>query len=379
MIFLLIPILFIENYKRPIMLSDFLTLIIYLVVQTYHKLESTNEAEYMTEDEIKEITDVIGPIKLSNKKLLLALIIAFIIYIVSAAILMMALHFGGFITITMDNIFQYANYIGIGYFIAIFLGLIISLIPLKFPGTVSFILKIHRFFKRKPGYYFISPSKVECDLEQIVRRSLYGSILITGIGLTLMDPEFVMASTTEQQIMTLGYYIVQATGLLFPFIMLLFYNAPWVLKDAGLFHLDYHDRSLSNVGDDIEDLLEFFAGIDIALAIIEFYFNTNLIDTVLLLTLSLGALLAIVMVFTTMFFIIRQKLVYRIVKHLKSKDIDDVIHNEDRVQRELYKIIKMELHSESAPLETTENTEENVSENIDEKASTTMTDIENKE
>lgn len=322
----------------------------------------------MSDEEIKELTDMIGPIKLSYKKLVLSLFIAFIIYVLSAAILMLALHFGNFITITMNNIFKYINYIGIGYFIAIILGLVISVIPLKFPSTIAFILRIHRFFKRKPGYYFISPSKVECDMEQIIRRSLYGSILTTGIGLTLMDPEFILASTTEEQIMTLGYYILQATALLFPFIMLLFYNAPWILKDAGLFHLDYHDRSLSNVGDDIEDLLEFFAGIDIVLAIIEFYFNTNLIDTILLLTLSLGSLLSIVIVFTTMFFIVREKLVYRIVKHLKEHNIDDVIHEEDKVQHELYKIIKMELHSDESIESTIEEETEEVPEIHDAKS-----------
>jgi hypothetical protein len=154
-----------------------------------------------------------------------------------------------------------------------------------------------------------------------MRRSLYGSVLVAGMALTIMEFDLMVVAETADILSFGGWVLILSTAIL-PFTILILYYGPWVIKDAGLFHLDLRDRSLSNVGDDLEDILEFFAGVDIVLVWLELTLTIGLDAPwlpIFIILVALGPLYAIVMNFTLIFMYVKN----RATSHMIELLVDD--------------------------------------------------------
>ena len=170
--------------------------------------------------------------------------------------------------ISPSNLGLYTLAMLLGSLVATIIGASICFIILRFPRAGTLLLRVHRFFKRGTGEYFLWPEPKNQSLRLAFRRSLYGSILIVGIGMTVVSFELMGVAQTAD-LAAFGLWVVIISAAILPITVMVLYYGPWLIKDAGLFHLDLVDRSLSNVGDDLEDILEFFAGADLFLVWIE--------------------------------------------------------------------------------------------------------------
>ncbi|MHA1637944.1 MAG: hypothetical protein ACTSUB_08010 [Candidatus Thorarchaeota archaeon] len=213
----------------------------------------------------------------------------------------------------------------------IFAGIICFLI-LRYPSSTLLLMKVHRFLKRGSGEYFVCPEDSDQSMNQVARRSLYGSLLVAGFALFILSFEL-MGDTPENQILELGALVMLASVIVLPFTMVLFYYSPWIIKDSGLFHLDVKDRSLSNVGDNLEDVLEFVAGIDIILVWIELTLATEWWIAPFIFMVLLGPLFSIVMNFTLVFMTIKKKATENAIQLLLEKhDYPDMVRSNEYIR-----------------------------------------------
>jgi len=255
---------------------------------------------------------------LSVTQLLTGFIVSTFVMVGSTWGLLSVLAAFGLISITMSNLGPYTLVMLVGSVGATIVGGILCVILVRFPRSASPALKIHRFFKRGTGEYFVSPDKKDQSFSAVMRRSLYGSVLVAGMALTIMEFDLMVVAETADILSFGGWVLILSTAIL-PFTILILYYGPWVIKDAGLFHLDLRDRSLSNVGDDLEDILEFFAGVDIVLVWLELTITTGLDAPwlpIFIILVALGPLYAIVMNFTLIFMYVKNRATSRMIELL---------------------------------------------------------------
>ncbi|MFW9799913.1 MAG: hypothetical protein ACFFD9_05725 [Candidatus Thorarchaeota archaeon] len=259
--------------------------------------------------------------KLSVLQLVAGFVISTLIMVGSTWGLLYVLSFFGLISLAMSNLGPYTLVMLIGSIGATLVGGILCLILVKFPRSASIPLRIHRFFKRGTGEYFVSPDTVDQSMGTVLRRSLYGSVLVVGMALTVMGFDLMVVAETADIVYFGGWVVILSTAIL-PFTVLALYYGPWVIKDAGLFHLDLRDRSLSNVGDDLEDILEFFAGVDIVLVWLELTLTTGLDAPwlpIFIILVALGPLFSIVMNFTLIFMYVKNRATSRMIELLVAQ------------------------------------------------------------
>ncbi len=215
---------------------------------------------------------------------------------------------------------------------------IICIIVIKKPKAVFLPLKIHQFFKRGIGEYFISPDPPSQSWSRVLRRSIYGSILVTGIGLTIIGFDMVQSGI---ELVGFGGQVMLISTVILPFTLMQFYYGPWLLKDSGLFHLDKKDRSLSNVGDDLEDILEFVAGLDLILVVIEITLNTDIWVAIFILLVFLGPLFAVVLNFTIVLMFVRNDSVASMISLLiREYDVPDMIGSGDYIRYSIATLVE---------------------------------------
>ncbi|NWF95513.1 MAG: hypothetical protein HXY34_05185 [Candidatus Thorarchaeota archaeon] len=207
------------------------------------------------------------------------------------------------------------------------------------PSVISLLLRVHRFLKRGTGEYFLCPEPGGSDLRQVLRRSLYGSVLVSGIALTVLSFQLIVPSSSEQ-VMTFGAAVMVVSFIVLPLTLMEFYFGPWLFKDAGLFHLDSRDRSLSNVGDDLEDMLEFFAGIDILLVWLEITLNTSTWVALLIIAIVLGPLFAIIINFTLVFTMIERDAVTSMISSIMTDhQMADIVRDPEGIRKRVLALI----------------------------------------
>jgi hypothetical protein len=235
-------------------------------------------------------------------------------------------------------------------------------LSIKWPRTVSLPLRIHRRAKRHAGDYFLSPEPEDENLGVAFRRSLYGSVLVVGIALTILGFNL-MAEVSTGDLIYVGTILMIVSVVILPFTIMLLYYGPWLMKDSGLFHIDERDRSLSNVGDDVEDILEFFAGVDIILVWIELTLSVGLDAPwlpIFIILVPLGPLFAIVLNFTLVFMYFKKRGTLSMMNYLETKyDVPDVVSSpeyiRDRVislvDRELFAIVQATPETVDSPIE----------------------------
>jgi len=192
----------------------------------------------------------------------------------------------------------------------------------------------------------MSPEPDDENLKDAFRRSLYGSILIVGIALTILGFEL-LADVSAIDLIHLGSIIMIVSAVILPFTVMLFYFGPWLMKEAGLFHLDAKDRCLSNVGDDVEDILEFFAGVDLILVWLELTlvvgFEAPWIPIFIILV-ALGPLFAIILNFTLVFVYVKKRATISMMRYLSERyDVPDMATSPSYIRSQVMTLVEREL------------------------------------
>ena len=283
---------------------------------------------------------------LSVGKLILGLVVSTLIMLSSTWGLLSLLNFSGVYSFDPSRFLPYTMYMLAASVGSIVLALILCGILIKWPRTVSLPLRIHRFAKRHAGDYFMSPEPEDENLKSAFRRSLYGSVLIVGIALTILGFEL-MANIDAGELISIGSVLMVVSIVILPFTVMLLYFGPWLMREAGLFHLDAKDRSLSNVGDDVEDILEFFAGVDIILVWLELTLSVGLDAPwvpIFIIIIALGPLFSIILNFTIIFVFVKKRATLSMMKYLStSYDVPDMASSPTYIRNQVLSLVERQL------------------------------------
>ncbi|MBN2231150.1 MAG: hypothetical protein JW779_16315 [Candidatus Thorarchaeota archaeon] len=283
--------------------------------------------------------------RLTNKQILLGLFASTLIMIGSTWGVLSLLNFVQVYPVDLSKIVPYTLYMLFASALSIVIAILICLGMTRWPRIVSLPLKIHHFAKRNTGEYFLSPETPEQGLSVVLRRSLYGSILVVGISLTILGFDLMVANAEE--IIPSGTFLMLASIIVLPFTVMEFYFGPWLMKDSGLFHLDERDRSLSNVGDDLEDILEFFAGVDILFLLLELTISVGPSAPwlpVFIILIPLGPLFSIVLNFTLVFIYFRNKATSSMMECLSAKyEVPDILSSSDYIRDRVISLVDRNL------------------------------------
>ena len=283
---------------------------------------------------------------LSAGKVILGLIASTVIMLASTWGLLTILNFSGVYSFDTSRFLPYTSYMLAASAGSVVLALLLCGILIKWPRTVSLSLHIHRRAKKHSGDYFLSPEPKNETLGIAFRRSLYGSILIVGIALTLLGFELMVELNTGDLIF-LGTVLMIVSIVILPFTIMLLYFGPWLLKDSGLFHLDTKDRSLSNVGDDVEDILEFFAGVDIILVWLELTLSVGTEAPwipIFIIIVSLGPLFSIILNFTIVFMAFKRRSTLSMMRYLTTEfDVPDMVSSPDYIRSKVLALVDREM------------------------------------
>jgi hypothetical protein len=283
--------------------------------------------------------------RLSYLQIVLGLLFSVLVLIGSTWGVLSLLNLAQVFIVDPSNILRYTTYMVLISILSTVVATVISLSIIRWPRIVNLPLRIHRRAKKGIGEYFLSPDPSDQTWRTIIRKSLYGSILIVGISLTIIGIDLMVES--GQGIIPGGTFLMIASIVVLPITIMEFYFGPWLIKDSGLFHLDEQDRSLSNVGDDLEDILEFFAGIDILFIIIELIITTIGSDPwlpVFVILIPLGPLFSIVLNFTLIFMIFKTKATESMMDFLKTKyNVPDIVSSHDYIRSRVLALVERDL------------------------------------
>ncbi|MFX1260815.1 MAG: hypothetical protein ACFFAZ_01880 [Promethearchaeota archaeon] len=248
--------------------------------------------------------------------------------------------------ISPSNLGLYTLAMLVGSLVATIIGAAICFIILRFPRAGTLLLRVHRFFKRGTGEYFLWPEPKNQSLRLAFRRSLYGSILIVGIGMTVVSFELMGVAQTAD-LAAFGLWVVIISAAILPITVMVLYYGPWLIKDAGLFHLDLVDRSLSNVGDDLEDILEFFAGADLFLVWIELTLTAGFEQpwfSIFVIMVAVGPLLSIVFNFTLVFMYVKTRATLQTIDLIVTRlDPPDMFDSSDAIRQKVLALIDRDI------------------------------------
>lgn len=282
----------------------------------------------------------------SASRLILGLVVSTIIMLASTWGLLSILNISGVYSFDPSRFLPYTLYMLAASVGSIVLALLLCGLLIKWPRTVSLPLLIHRYAKRHAGDYFLSPEPEDENLGVAFRRSLYGSVLVVGIALTLLGFEL-MVNLSTGDLIFLGTVLMIVSIVILPFTIMLLYFGPWLMKDSGLFHLDTRDRSLSNVGDDVEDILEFFAGVDIVLVWLELTLNVGTEAPwipLFIIIVSLGPLFSIILNFTIVFMAFKKRATLSMMRYLTTKfDVPDMVNSPNYIRSRVVALVDREL------------------------------------
>ncbi len=283
---------------------------------------------------------------LSFGKLILGLFTSTLILLGSTWGLLTLLNVAGIFSLDPTSFARYTIYMLAVSAGSVVFAVILCGILIKWPRSVSLPLLIHRRAKRHAGDYFMSPEPDDENLGDAVRRSIYGSVLIVGIALTILGFEL-MADVSTIDLIYLGSVVMIVSVVILPFTVMLLYFGPWLMREAGLFHLDAKDRSLSNVGDDVEDILEFFAGVDLILVWIELTLIVGLDAPwipLFIILVALGPLFAIILNFTIVFVYVKKRATLSMMRYLSERyDVPDMATSPTYIRSQVMALVEREL------------------------------------
>jgi hypothetical protein len=153
-----------------------------------------------------------------------------------------------------------------------------------------------------------------------------------------------MTNVQTPDILAFGAGVVILCTAILPILIMLLYYGPWLLKDAGLFYLDRKDRSISNVGDSLEDILEFFAGVDLVLVWLELTINTYTDApwlSLFVILVALGPLFAIVLNFTLIFMALKDRTRIKMIELLLTRyELPDIYTSPDIIKDKVMTVLE---------------------------------------
>ena len=283
--------------------------------------------------------------RLSTKQIILGLLGSTGLMIVSTWGVLSLLNFVQVYSVDPVKVVPYTMYMLAGSVLSTLIAFVLCLAMIRWPRIVNIPLRIHRYAKRGTGEYFLSPEFADQSWSVVFRRSLYGSILVVGISLTILGFDLMVASTDF--LLISGTYLMFISIIILPFTLLEFYYGPWLMKDSGLYHLDERDRSLSNVGDDLEDILEFFAGIDILFILLELTISVGGTAPwlpIFIILIPLGPLFSIVLNFTLIFMLFKNKATSSMLKFLNHDcEVPDMVSTPSYIRSRVLALVDREL------------------------------------
>jgi len=104
---------------------------------------------------------------------------------------------------------------------------------------------------------------------------------------------------------------------------------------------------LSNVGDDLEDILEFFAGVDIILILLELTISVGSIAPwlpIFIILIPLGPLLSIVLNFTIIFMVFKKKATLSMMEYLSTRyEVPDIHSSPDYIRSRVLALVERDL------------------------------------
>jgi hypothetical protein len=286
--------------------------------------------------------------KMGVLRVILGLVGSTLLLVASTWGLLGLLSLAGVSSLTPEKTVPYTSVMLIGSLIATVVALFLCVLIVRHPKSVNLALRMHRAAKHGTGEYFLSPEPMDQTWSSVLRRSLYGSVLVVGIALTVISFDMMVVVETLD-IVRVGTTVMIISVIVLPLTLMQFYYGPWVVKDAGLFHLDEKDRSLSNVGDDLEDILEFFAGVDIILVWLELTLNTGLEAAwlpIFVILVPLGPLFSIVLNFTLVFMLFKNRVTLSMIDYLsRERGVPDMISSPDYIRSRVLSVIEREILS----------------------------------
>ncbi len=192
-----------------------------------------------------------------------------------------------------------ASLAGFVVFLAMSLGLIKYM--QKYPNTLEFTMRAHRMSFGDDEMYFFeySTEREQISFKATLARSFYGSILVLGIGILIIENFFTIPDLQEFK-WTASYIVIFSILIAFPLIMIYLYTSPWLTKEINLFAGDKKNRNVKNVGEWLDNSLQFFAVIDIILTGI-IILDSNLGSYVIIIGCLVLIVFAWILIFTTIF------------------------------------------------------------------------------
>nr|MDO8117562.1 hypothetical protein [Candidatus Sigynarchaeota archaeon] len=185
----------------------------------------------------------------------------------------------------------------------VFLGMSVGLIKYmqKHPSTLEFTMRAHRLTFGDDEMYFFeySTEREQISFKATLARSFYGSILVLGIGILIIENFFTIPDLQEFK-WTASYIVIFSILIAFPLIMIYLYTSPLLTKEINLFAADKKNRNVKNVGEWLDNSLQFFAVIDIILTGI-IIIDSNLGPYIIIIGCLVLIVFAWILIFTTLF------------------------------------------------------------------------------
>ncbi|HME55744.1 MAG TPA: hypothetical protein VKM55_26295 [Candidatus Lokiarchaeia archaeon] len=134
--------------------------------------------------------------------------------------------------------------------------------------TQEFTMRLHQLLNG-PHFYFLEyNAKYEKkNFGASLKRSLYGSTLILGIAIMVLE-NFLVIPDLKPMFWSATYTTIITLVIALPFVVILLYVSPLLTMEVNLYYFDKKDRIVKNVGSWLEEALHFFAIVDIVLTIV---------------------------------------------------------------------------------------------------------------
>jgi hypothetical protein len=189
--------------------------------------------------------------------------------------------------------------IGFVFFLLVSLGL--SKLMRSYPGLLESTLKMHRAMEKDDKLYFFeySTEREGVDFKSTVSRAFYGSVLVLGICIMIIE-NFLVIPSLEPYFFAASTVVIVAIVVAIPFILIFLFISPLITKEINLYYHDKKHRVVKNVGEWLDNALQLFAGIDILLTAI-IIVDSNLGGWILVILCLVGVVFSWFLIFMVIF------------------------------------------------------------------------------
>ncbi|MHA1797450.1 MAG: hypothetical protein ACTSVY_03290 [Candidatus Helarchaeota archaeon] len=157
----------------------------------------------------------------------------------------------------------------ISYIIFYVIGFLIFLLIEKKISLLEFTFILHRKWHGDDDLYFFEyfSTKENVKLKSSLKRSAYGSILVLGIAILIIE-NFLTIPDLIPYFWNASIFVLFGILITLPFIVIFLFISPLITKEINLYYHNKDDRTVRNVGGWLDDSLKLFAAVDIILVTI---------------------------------------------------------------------------------------------------------------